>query len=224
MATLRIQPLPKRRRPPRRPPRRHAGRTARAVQLPCCIACCPRSAATMSATEPETSLEAIITATAEDALPAAPEKAGTSAPGAFYHSPVRARSCSCAIGVRFRGRCGAKLEEVPPPEELRCSQRQGARWLWRACGICAGALHSMPDPQPIRRIAPRERFRGDRMTAQLPRFCEQCGASLAEGVRFVRMRARPCRPCLRRKNSRPSAPVKEPQPQASDAPTASPGP
>ena len=95
----------------------------------------------VSATEPETSPEAIITATAEDALPAAPEKAGTPAPAS---SIIACPRCGQLLrtGVRFCGRCGAKLEEVPPPpEEPRCPQcqapvRPGARF----CGTCGHAL------------------------------------------------------------------------------------
>ncbi|MDI9548485.1 MAG: zinc ribbon domain-containing protein [Chloroflexota bacterium] len=63
------------------------------------------------------------------------------------------------------------------------------------------------------------------MTAQLPRFCEQCGASLAEGVRFCEECGAPVQ-ALPAAEEQPSisAPVKEPQPQASDAPAqASPG-
>ena len=50
------------------------------------------------------------------------------------------------------------------------------------------------------------------MTAQLPRFCEQCGASLAEGVRFCEEWRPAALPAG--KNTSISAPVKEPQPQA----------
>ncbi len=96
------------------------------------------------ATEPDMSPEASKTAPPEGALTAAPEKAGTPAP---VSSIIACPRCGQLLraGVRFCGRCGAKLEEPaevpPPPEEPRCPQcqapvRPGARF----CGTCGHAL------------------------------------------------------------------------------------
>jgi hypothetical protein len=56
------------------------------------------------------------------------------------------------------------------------------------------------------------------MTAQLPRFCEQCGASLAEGVRFCEECGAPVQPLPATEEQPPSsAPDEEPQPRSAPA-------